>query len=57
MGVDHRGTDIIMSKQLLHRSDVIPVFEQMGRKRVTQSMATSQFEDACLDSCFLESFL
>ena len=36
VGVDHRGTDIIMAKQFLHRPDVIAVFEQMRCKRMAQ---------------------
>src|SRR5437762_541853 len=46
MGVDHRGADIIMSKQFLNRSDVIPVFEQMCCKRMPQRMATGRFANS-----------
>jgi len=40
MAVDHRGRNILMSKQLLHRTNIIPCFEQMSRKRIAENVAT-----------------
>src|SRR5690349_9864479 len=37
--LDHRGTDIAMAQQLLHRTDVIPIFNQVRRKRVPECVA------------------
>ena len=34
--VDHCGPDIAVTQELLHGSDVIPVFQQMGGKRAAQ---------------------
>ncbi len=34
--VDHRRSHVLMAQQFLHRSDIIPVFQQMGGKRVPQ---------------------
>ena len=41
MRVDHRGPNIVMTQELLHGSDVIPVFQQMGGERV--AVATTNF--------------
>jgi hypothetical protein len=38
MGVDHRGFDILMAKEFLNRADVIPVFQQVGRKGVPEGV-------------------
>jgi len=37
MGVDHSGSDIVVAKKLLHRSNIIPVFEQVSRKGMAES--------------------
>ncbi len=34
MGVDHCGSDVLMSEQLLHRVNVIAGFEHMGGKLI-----------------------
>ena len=34
MGVDHGGGHILMPEQLLHRADVVAIFQQMGRNRM-----------------------
>jgi hypothetical protein len=41
----------------LNRPDIIPVFQQVGGKRVPQGMTPCRFEDPCLDPGFLERFL
>ena len=35
VGVDHRRADVRMTEQFLHRSNVVPILEQMGREGVT----------------------
>ena len=57
MGIDHRRFDVIVSKQLLNSPDIVPLFEQMGGKGMTQSVAASRFEDTRLKPRFFESFL
>jgi hypothetical protein len=37
MRVNHRSADVAVAEEFLNRSDVIPVFKQMGCERVTQS--------------------
>jgi len=32
MGIYHRRTDVIVPESFLHRPNVVPCFEQMGRK-------------------------
>jgi len=32
MGIDHRGFDIFVAQQLLHRADIVAIFEQVGGK-------------------------
>ncbi len=38
MGINHCGLEISMTKQLLNRSDVISVLQEVGRKAVPQGM-------------------
>lgn len=38
MRVDHRCADVFMSQQLLDRPDIVPVFEQVSRKRMPQAV-------------------
>ena len=38
--IDHRGADVAMPEQLLHGPDVVAVFQQMRRERVTQRILT-----------------
>jgi hypothetical protein len=37
MGVDHSGSDIVVAMKFLHRSNIIPVFEQVSRKGTSGS--------------------
>jgi hypothetical protein len=48
MGVDHRGFDILMPKQLLNCSDVIAILKQMRSKTVAQRVAADTLVDADL---------
>lgn len=34
MGVDHRGGDISMTQQLLHRAEIVPLLDQVGGEGV-----------------------
>jgi hypothetical protein len=34
MGVDHRGRDVLMAEQLLHRADVVASLQNMGCERM-----------------------
>jgi hypothetical protein len=47
----------MMTKQFLHRADVIAVFQQMGGKRMPQAMATRRFLKATLTNRLLYCFL
>jgi len=47
MGIDHRGTHILMTKQFLDRANVISVFRQMGCKTVAKGMAAGSFVYTC----------
>jgi hypothetical protein len=40
MGIDHRRTHVPVAKQLLDRTDVVAVFEQVRGKRVPQRILT-----------------
>lgn len=58
MSVDLSRSDIVVAEQFLNRSDIVVVFEQMGRKAVSESMATgvlvySRLPDRSLD-CLLD---
>jgi hypothetical protein len=53
MGIAHRCTDIFVSEQFLDRADVIPIFQEMGRKTMAQRMTTAAFLEAgVLESVF-----
>ena len=42
VGVDHRRAHVLVAEQLLHRADVVAVFEQMGGERVPESCGRSR---------------
>ena len=46
--IDHRRTDVFVPEKFLHSPNVVPRFEEMGRKRVAQRMTTRRFGDCCL---------
>ncbi len=46
-----------MTQQLLHRANVITIFEQMRCKRVTQSMTIHLLVYAGYSRCFLDTLL
>ncbi len=43
MGIDHRRFHVTMAQQLLHRSDVVAVLQQVRRKRMPEGMTTGWF--------------
>ena len=43
MRVDHGRSDISVTQQLLYRSDIVAVFQQVGRKRMPQRMTGRRF--------------
>jgi len=55
VGVNHRGFDILMAQQFLNRADVIPIFQQMGRKRVAESVTTRTLAQAGFSGCLFDS--
>ncbi len=38
MGIDHCGLEILVTKQLLNRPDIISIFQQVGREAVSEGM-------------------
>ncbi len=40
MGIDHRGTDILVPKQFLHSSNIIAILQQVGREGMAEPVAT-----------------
>src|SRR5450432_3988469 len=44
--VDHRGLEVGMAQQLLHRADVVAILKQVGREAMAQRMATRRLADA-----------
>ena len=46
MGVDHGGSDIGVSEQLLDGSDVVAVFDEMGGEGMAEGVAGAVFGDA-----------
>ena len=45
MRVNHRRIHVVMAEQLLDRANVLPAFEPMGRKRVSQRVCTDRLGD------------
>jgi len=43
-----------MAKQLLNRADIIAIFEQMGRERVAQGVATCRLGQPYFSCCFFD---
>ena len=39
MGVDHGGADVFVAEELLDGTDVVAVFQEVGRERVAQRVA------------------
>ena len=46
MRVDHRRAHVFVAKSFLHRADVVTIFEQMSRERMSQRMTGRRFADA-----------
>lgn len=45
MRKDHRGGYVPVPQQLLHRPDIVPRLQQMGREGVPQGMRAGPFAD------------
>ena len=39
VGVDHRGPEVTVTKEVLHGADVVAVFEEVGSEAVSQGVA------------------
>ena len=57
MGVNHRGSDIAVSQQLLYCSDVIISLEQMAGITVAKGVGSSPFSKLSLIDCAFYRFL
>ena len=57
MRVHHRRAQVRVTEQLLHHSNVVAVLEQMGRKRMPESVRTHTFGNACLPRRVRHRFL
>ena len=57
MRVDHRGTHVLVTQQLLNRPSIIPVLQQVGCKGVAQRMAACWLGDPGFQSGCLEGAL
>jgi hypothetical protein len=45
MRIDHRRADILMPKELLNRSNIVSVFQQVRREGMPERMTTGRFGD------------
>ena len=57
MGVDHRGSDVIMAKQYLDRADVMATFEKVGSKGMAEAVGSGTFADLCREHSAPNRFL
>src|SRR5206468_7829144 len=46
MRVDHRGTDVAVTEELLDGPDVVVILEQVGREGVSESVARGELGNA-----------
>ena len=44
MGIDHRGTDVFVSKQFLHGANIVAIFKKMCGKRMPQRVAACRLK-------------
>ena len=45
MGVDHGRFDILVAQKLLHCSDIVVGFQEVGRKTMTQGVGVDRLDD------------
>ena len=45
MSVEHGGTHVRMPQQFLHRTNVVPSFEQMSRETMPKGVAARRLQD------------
>jgi hypothetical protein len=57
MGINHGGVHILVPQEFLDGSDVVPAFEQMGRKRMPKGVAGNSFRDPGAKNGFPDGFL
>lgn len=48
MRVNHRRGNVAVPKQLLNRTNILPIFQQVSRETVPEGMATGRFGHARL---------
>ena len=57
VGINHCGSDVAVAEQFLNRADVMPPFQQMGGKRMTEAVGGGELADLCRNhsapNCFL----
>ena len=46
MGVDHCRFDILVAEEFVGRSDVMTLFQKVGREAVTERVGTDRLDDA-----------
>ncbi len=54
MGINHRGLEILVTKQFLDGPDVISVLKELGRKTMSQRMHGGLFCNPCFAYSSLE---
>ena len=53
MGVNHCGSDVFVTEELLNGTDVVSGFKQMGGETVSEGVAACRFSDSgCSDGQF-----
>src|SRR6266545_7106930 len=57
MGVNHRSADIAVAEEFLIRADVIPVFKQMGCKRMSKRVRACRLGYPSLANGLFHRFL
>jgi len=40
MGIDHRCTHVLVPQEFLHRTDIVAVLQEMGRKTMSERIST-----------------
>ena len=55
--VDHRRAHILVPEELLHRADVIAVFEEVRREGVPETVTGRPLREQCANACIMHGTL
>jgi hypothetical protein len=57
MCINHRGRHVLVSEELLHGPNAVPVFKKTGCEGMAKRVATGRLDDSSLANGFLDGLL